>query len=135
MTKQIPRWLKQLLIISGLLAAMPVALAATGFICGGTVAVFDGSDDLVIPAIALLMAALVLGLSAGGTTLALLLILGLLALWLGRATAQQLIEGEELLRFQAAEFEISDKAIAIWGLACLVAIVPAGIAGLKLVVW
>ncbi len=76
----------------------------------------------------------VLGLSAGGTTLALLLILGLLALWLGRATAQQLIEGEEPLKFQAAEFEISDRAIAIWGLACLVAIVPAGIAGLQLVV-
>ncbi|OQY27952.1 MAG: hypothetical protein B6243_12535 [Anaerolineaceae bacterium 4572_5.2] len=75
------------------------------------------------------------GLSAGGTTLALLLILGLLALWLGRATAQQLLAGEEPLKLRPTEFEISDRAMAIWGLACLVAIVPAGIAGLQLVVW
>ena len=31
-----------------------------------------------------------------------------------------------------AGFMLSDRAVAIWAVACLVAIVPAGIAGLKL---
>jgi RsiW-degrading membrane proteinase PrsW (M82 family) len=77
----------------------------------------------------------VLGLSAAGTTLALLIILGLAAMWLGRAVVQQtplrLAPQDESDQF---EFTLSDRAIAIWALACLVTIVPAGIAGLQLLV-
>jgi hypothetical protein len=77
----------------------------------------------------------ILGLSAAGTTLALLVVLGLAALWMGRAIAQRaglpgMPEGESV----SAEFTLSDRAVAIWALACLVAIVPAGITGLKLLV-
>jgi RsiW-degrading membrane proteinase PrsW (M82 family) len=72
-----------------------------------------------------------LGLSAAGTTLAFLLILGLAALWIGRAFGH----GQAFLQENTApgtDFNPSDRSLAIWGLACLVAIVPAGIAGLKL---
>lgn len=75
----------------------------------------------------------VLGLSAAGTTLALLIILGLAALWVGRSVmkaGQAESSGEE----EPASFIISNRAAAIWGLACLAAIVPAGIAGLQLLV-
>jgi hypothetical protein len=74
-----------------------------------------------------------LGLSAAGTTLALLIILGLAALWLGRAVAQQtaLLPGLRAGESQP-EFTLSDRALAIWALACLATIVPAGIAGLQL---
>lgn len=74
----------------------------------------------------------ILGLSAAGTVLALLVILGLAALWIGRAYGHDLpflpAEGEE------AEAGIipSERAIALWAVACLLAFVPAGIAGLKL---
>jgi hypothetical protein len=75
----------------------------------------------------------VLGLSAAGTTLAFLIILGLSALYIGRAY------GHNQPLFSAAEeeppdarFMPSDQAVAIWALACLLAIVPAGIAGLRL---
>jgi len=75
----------------------------------------------------------VLGISAAGTTLAFLLILGLAALWLGRAFghgqaptfARQTDPAE-------SDFTPSDRSLALWALACLAAIVPAGIAGLKL---
>lgn len=74
----------------------------------------------------------VLGLSAGGTTLALLVVLGLAALWIGRAVAQRDLRFS-LTRVQGdGEFTLSDRAVAIWALACLAAIVPAGIAGLQL---
>ena len=76
-----------------------------------------------------------LGLSAAGTTLALLIILGLAALWLGRAVANQTTllpaPGDDASQ---PEFTLSDRVIAIWALACLVTIVPAGIAGLQLLV-
>jgi hypothetical protein len=77
----------------------------------------------------------VLGLSAAGTTLALLIILGLAALWLGRAVEQNTqlsrpLEGE----ITETSFTLSNRAVAIWALACLVMIVPAGIAGLQLLV-
>ncbi len=77
----------------------------------------------------------VLGLSAGGATLALLVILGLAGLWLGRSVAEQVTEkptgaGEA----SADSFVMSNRAAAIWGLACLAAIVPAGITGLQLLV-
>ncbi len=72
-----------------------------------------------------------LGLSAAGTTLAFLIVLGLAALWLGRAVAR----GTEA---QAPAGEpglvLSDRAVALWALACLAAIVPAGITGLRLLV-
>ena len=76
----------------------------------------------------------VLGLSAAGTTLALLIILGLAALWLGRAIGQNTQLPGSLESEQAeTTFTLSNRAVAIWALACLVMIVPAGIAGLQLV--
>jgi RsiW-degrading membrane proteinase PrsW (M82 family) len=85
----------------------------------------------------------VLGFSAAGTTLALLIVLGLAALWLGRAIVQRtgpVVTEVEHLRLRAVQvsaeiqFAISDRAVAIWALACLAAIVPAGITGLRLLV-
>ncbi|MCD4737968.1 MAG: PrsW family intramembrane metalloprotease [Anaerolineae bacterium] len=82
----------------------------------------------------------VLGLSAGGTTFALLIILVLVALWLGRTIAQQgkpvgldalVLPGDAVA--PDARFVLSDRAVAIWALACLAALVPLGITGLKLV--
>jgi len=75
----------------------------------------------------------VLGLSAGGTTLALLIILGLAALWAGRhfgepASSQDVRDEIPLER----DYVLSDRALAIWAFAFLAAIVPAGIAGLQL---
>jgi hypothetical protein len=75
----------------------------------------------------------VLGLSAAGTTLALLIILGLVALWTGRSIAQDaqvlaLLDNEPV----KADFTLSDRNVAIWALTCLVAIVPVGITGLQL---
>jgi RsiW-degrading membrane proteinase PrsW (M82 family) len=75
----------------------------------------------------------VLGLSAAGTTLALLVVLGLVALWIGRGLVRETeppaLPGDESA---SREFILTDRAVAIWALACLVAIVPAGIAGLQL---
>jgi RsiW-degrading membrane proteinase PrsW (M82 family) len=76
----------------------------------------------------------VLGLSAAGTTLALLIVLGLVALWLGRAIVQRTVPGAPEDTSAGIQFSISDRAVAIWALACLVAIVPAGITGLRLLV-
>jgi hypothetical protein len=75
----------------------------------------------------------VLGLSAAGTTLAFLVILGLSALWIGRAYGHNkpILPADEKA-LPEERFMLSDRAVAIWALACLVAIVPAGIAGLKL---
>jgi RsiW-degrading membrane proteinase PrsW (M82 family) len=74
----------------------------------------------------------VLGLSAAGTTLAFLIVLGLLALWAGRTIGQ----GKPLFGLQQAPADDtltpSDRALAIWALVCLVVLVPAGIAGWKL---
>ncbi len=75
----------------------------------------------------------VLGLTAAGTTLALLVILGLAALWAGRSLGERFelspIQDEVLTNNDVA---LSDRAVAIWALAILVALVPAGIAGLQL---
>jgi hypothetical protein len=76
----------------------------------------------------------VLGLSAAGTTLALLIVLGLAALWLGRAIVERTGPGLPEAASAGIQFSISDRAVAIWALACLVAIVPAGITGLRLLV-
>ncbi len=74
-----------------------------------------------------------LGLSAAGTTLAFLLILGITALWIGRAyghdTPLLAAEGEAS---PEAQFIPTDRAVALWAVVCLIALVPAGIAGLKL---
>jgi RsiW-degrading membrane proteinase PrsW (M82 family) len=72
-----------------------------------------------------------LGVSAAGASLAFLAVLGLSALWIGRAYGHD----RPLLEFQKKELAdtrviSSDRAAAIWALACLAAIVPAGIAGL-----
>ena len=77
----------------------------------------------------------ILGLSAAGTTLAVLIVLGLAALWLGRSIVQQAVQpGTPKVESADVQFLISDRAVAIWALACLVAIVPAGITGLRLLV-
>lgn len=75
----------------------------------------------------------ILGLSAAGTTLAFLIILGLSALWIGRAYGHDVpfLPAEEGAS-EEARFTPSNRAVAIWAIACLIAIVPAGIAGLKL---
>lgn len=75
----------------------------------------------------------ILGLSAAGTTLAFLIILGLSALWIGRAYGHDkpFLPTEEGAVEEAQSIP-SNRAIAIWAIACLIAIVPAGIAGLKL---
>jgi RsiW-degrading membrane proteinase PrsW (M82 family) len=74
-----------------------------------------------------------LGVSATSTTLAFLIILGLSALWIGRAYGHdqpiRSVEGEVP---PEPRFMLSDRAVAIWALVCLLAIVPAGITGLKL---
>jgi RsiW-degrading membrane proteinase PrsW (M82 family) len=74
-----------------------------------------------------------LGLSAAGTTLAFLLILGIGALWIGRAFGHN----KPILAMESAEltegrYLPSDRALALWAVVCLMALVPAGIAGLKL---
>jgi RsiW-degrading membrane proteinase PrsW (M82 family) len=75
----------------------------------------------------------VLGLSTAGTTLALLVILGLVALWLGGSVAQNMeLTGGRDQQPVTTDFTLSDRSIAIWALTCLVAIVPAGITGLQL---
>jgi RsiW-degrading membrane proteinase PrsW (M82 family) len=77
----------------------------------------------------------VLGLSMGGTTLAFLLILGLAALWIGRAYGHNrplTAAPETGASASEADFAPSERALALWGLACLLALVPMGIAGLKL---
>jgi hypothetical protein len=78
----------------------------------------------------------VLGLSAAGTTLALLIVLGLAALGIGRSIAQNVKVPGVPPGAESAEVEVtlSDRSVAIWALACLVAIVPAGIAGLQLLI-
>ncbi|MFZ5884375.1 MAG: PrsW family glutamic-type intramembrane protease [Chloroflexota bacterium] len=74
----------------------------------------------------------ILGTSAAGSVLAFLLILGLAALWIGRAYGHN----KPFLPAEGGEAEAglvpSERAIALWAVACLLAIVPAGIAGLKL---
>jgi len=76
-----------------------------------------------------------LGLSAAGTTLALLVVLGLAAMWLGRTLVQRSgLPGESTSEPVQAQFALSDRAVAIWALACLAAIVPAGITSLQLLV-
>jgi len=77
----------------------------------------------------------VLGLSAAGTTLALLIILGLGALWMGRSVLNVVAESETEAAPADVRFVLSDRAVAVWALACLVAILPAGVAGLKLLFW
>jgi RsiW-degrading membrane proteinase PrsW (M82 family) len=74
----------------------------------------------------------ILGLSAAGTTLAILVALGIAALWLGRNVARNAHLPFEAEDETEAQFVLSDRAIAIWALACLVAIVPVGVAALRL---
>ena len=74
-----------------------------------------------------------LGLSAAGTTLAFLVILGISGLWVGRMYGH----GSSFLSVEGAEspdarFMLSDRTLAIWAVTCLIALVPAGITGLKL---
>jgi RsiW-degrading membrane proteinase PrsW (M82 family) len=75
----------------------------------------------------------VLGVSAAGGTLAFLILLGISALWMGRAIGR----GESPSLFSAEEqtdasLPPSERTLAIWAFACLAAIVPIGIAGLSL---
>jgi hypothetical protein len=75
----------------------------------------------------------ILGVSAAGGMLAFLILLGIAALWIGRAFGR----GESPSLFPAneqtgASLPPSERTLAIWALACLTAIVPIGIAGLSL---
>jgi hypothetical protein len=74
-----------------------------------------------------------LGLSAAGTTLAVLVILGLAALWAGRAIGDRLqaVPDQDQTPVETP-LTLSDRTMAIWALACLAAIVPVGITGLRL---
>jgi hypothetical protein len=75
----------------------------------------------------------VLGLSAAGTTLAVLVVLGIATLWVGRVVGNRLQPtAEQAEKPPEVSFALSDRTMAIWALACLAAIVPVGIAGLKL---
>jgi RsiW-degrading membrane proteinase PrsW (M82 family) len=75
----------------------------------------------------------VLGLSAAGITLALLAILGLAALWGGRALGESFSPASVRIFNRAGrDFVISDRAAAILALAFLLILVPAGIAGMRL---
>lgn len=75
----------------------------------------------------------VLGLSAAGTTLAMLIVLGLSALWIGRTIGQRLAEPAAREAGPVdAPYVLSTRVVAVWALACLAAIVPAGIAGLQI---
>ena len=64
-------------------------------------------------------------------TLAFLIILGITALWIGRSYGHN---KPVLTMDESSEAGIipSDRAIALWAVACLIALVPAGIAGLKI---
>jgi RsiW-degrading membrane proteinase PrsW (M82 family) len=75
----------------------------------------------------------ILGISMAGTTLAFLLVLGMAGLWIGRAYGHDrpllaTLEGDS----DGTAFAPSDRAMALWGLACLLALVPVGITGLRL---
>lgn len=74
-----------------------------------------------------------LGISMGGTTLALLVALGLATLWLGRSIARQAARpGAQPEAAPDARLVLSDRAMAIWALACLAALAPLGITALQL---
>ena len=73
----------------------------------------------------------ILGLSAAGTTLAVLMILGLTALWLGRSIGSSSASETEPAASEG-RLVLSDRAVAIWALACLAAVIPIGLAGLPL---
>jgi RsiW-degrading membrane proteinase PrsW (M82 family) len=75
----------------------------------------------------------ILGVSAAGGTLAFLMLVGIAALWVGRAFGL----GESPKFFFVneqtdASSAPSERTLAIWALACLTAIVPIAIAGLSL---
>jgi RsiW-degrading membrane proteinase PrsW (M82 family) len=75
----------------------------------------------------------ILGVSAAGAALAFLILLGISALWMGRAFGRG--ESPKLpLADEHADTSLppSERTLAIWALACLTAIVPIGIAGLTL---
>jgi RsiW-degrading membrane proteinase PrsW (M82 family) len=75
----------------------------------------------------------VLGISAAGGTLAFLILLGISALWIGRAIGHGESPSLALPNEQAdASLPLSERTLAIWAFACLAAIVPIGIAGLSL---
>ncbi len=75
----------------------------------------------------------ILGLSMAGTTMALLIILGLAALWVGRSIVQNVeLDASDNRESAKPGFILSDRSVAIWGMVCLVAIVPVGITGLQL---
>jgi len=86
----------------------------------------------------------ILGLPMAGTTLAFLLILGMAGLWVGRAyghdrplTASPAPEADQphdrdFVSWTVRQDRLSERGVALWGVACLLALVPAGIAGLEL---
>jgi RsiW-degrading membrane proteinase PrsW (M82 family) len=73
----------------------------------------------------------ILGFSAAGVVLAFLIVLGIFALWVGRILGKGDTSDISLLAVQS-HTSPSEQNLAIWALACLAAIVPIGIAGLRL---
>jgi uncharacterized protein with von Willebrand factor type A (vWA) domain len=56
-------------------------------------------------------------------------------LWIGRTIGSRVKPAETVDKKSAqASYVLSDRAVAIWALACLVMIVPAGITGLQILV-
>jgi hypothetical protein len=75
----------------------------------------------------------ILGLSMTGVMLAFLLLMGIAALWVGRTLGHDrpLLATPETDGAAGAAVP-SERAMALWALACLLAIVPMGIMGLRL---
>ena len=75
----------------------------------------------------------ILGLSMNGVMLAFLLLMGIAALWVGRTLGHDhpLLATSETDGAAGAAAP-SERALALWALACLLAIVPMGIMGLRL---
>ncbi len=76
----------------------------------------------------------ILGISIAGIVLALLIVLGLGALWLGRTVLSRI---ETPAGRTAAtippdfQFLLSNRAVALWAVACLIVVVPASVAALQ----
>ncbi|MGB8646634.1 MAG: PrsW family glutamic-type intramembrane protease, partial [Anaerolineae bacterium] len=74
----------------------------------------------------------VMGLSIAGIALAFLIVLGLGALWLGRTVLARLeTPGLEATPALDVQFLFSNRAVALWAIACLIVVVPASVMALR----
>jgi RsiW-degrading membrane proteinase PrsW (M82 family) len=81
----------------------------------------------------------VLGVPATGVALAFLIVVGLTALWAGRDVANHVLvlavhaePASSAATLWSFDFTVSDRAIALWAIACLAVVVPVGIVALNL---